>query len=400
MAIQSYEDVLSLLSGDVPAVVFREARDEAKEFGSLVQGLQQDTATKIDQKLAQKIIDRVDAYLNPRDPQGDFVVSAEKAGVRWNWSTGRVSNNFPIQLTAGQQLDASVAVQATGSMRGDLEFAAMLLTATGRVSTKIKVPYLTRELSNVPVSANLMWGNAQLPALMAQTLLSLPTAAWTVAIKDLSNAPNTVSPVFWGRRFTDRAKERLDQVRRAMLFSQFMHPYVIGPTMGVITGGGAVPGGPEVVIANGQTITCRFDLGGCDYDWRWIMDDSTQADGLEPNLLAQILIGDAATPLMDTPISWRDFVAAPTVSVIGMKQIAGIAHGIAAASCPSPGTCWSMLVRRGTKLQVAFTNTNTGAPNPITLRPGLGGIALYAPSDLQRLSKGSAGDIQNFLGGR
>ncbi len=399
MAIQSFEDVLSLLSGDVPAVVFREARDDAKEFGALVADLQKDTGSRIDGKLAQKIVERVDSYLNPRDPQGDFVISAEKAGVRWNWSTGRVSNNFPIALTAGQQLDASVSVQATGSMRGDLEFAAMMLTATGRVATQIKVPYLQRELSNVLVSANLMWGNAQLPALMAQTLLSLPTAAWTVKMKDLSNSANTVSPVFWGRRFTDRAKERLDQVRRAMLFSQFMHPYIIGPTMGVITGGGALAGGPEVVISAGQTATLRFDLGGCDYDWRWIMDDSTQADGLEPNLTAQILIGDAATPLMDTPISWRDFVAAPTVSVIGMKQIAGIAHGIAAASCPSPGTCWSMLVRRGTKLQIAFTNTNV-APNNITLRPGLGGIALYAPSDLQRLSKASAGDIQNHLGGR
>lgn len=393
MPLQSYEDVLSLLSGDVPAVIWKEARDEAAEFASLLADLQNE-GVKVNSEVGKKIVDRVSQYLNPPPggASGDFVVNSQKAAVKWNWQTGRFQNTFPITLSAGQQVDATVATQAMGGMRGDSEISALMLKSTGRVSVLMTIPFLNRKLSNVPVSSNLMFGNAQLPALLAQTLLTLPTAAWSIALKDLSNATNSASPVYYGRRFTDRHQDRLDQVRRALLFSQFMHPYVLGPTAGVVSGGGGLNGGPEVVITGGQTATLRFDTGGADFDWRWILDDSTSSDGLEPNLTANILLGDSGLPLADQAISWRDFMAAPTVAVTGMMPIGGIS-GIAAASMGSPG-CWSMLVRRGTKLQVQFTNNNASNGASITLRPGLGGIALYAPTDLQRLLHRQAGAIQ------
>ena len=45
-----------------------------------------------------------------------------------------------------------------------------------------------------------------------------------------------------------------------------------------------------------------------------------------------------------------------------------------------------MLVRKGTKIQIVFNNTNTVASDiSITLRNALGGIALYAPADLKSL---------------
>lgn len=400
MAIQTYDEIQSLLSGDVPAVVYRQARDEVAEFASLLADLQK--VTKVDDPTARKIIDRVDAYLNPKLSANDFAINEKKSDVKWSYSTGRFNNNFPITLAAGQQIDAAIAAQSAGGLRGDSEYSALMMTSTGRVAAQIISPFLRRKLSNIPISASLMFGNAQLPAVFAQALLSLPTNTWDVILKDLSNTTNTVSPVVFGRRYTDSDAKRVEQVRRAMLFSQFMNPYMIGPLSGVITTAGAgalgaLNGGPEVILQSGQSATLRYDTAGADFLWYWNLDDSSQSDGLEPNMTCQIFLGDVSTPLMDKAISTRDFVFAPTVSVAGMMPIAGSTGGIAAASTPSPGGGWTMLVRRGTKIQIEFNNTNpsTGpGQKSITLRNALGGISLYAPVDLDRLLKTQAGSIQ------
>lgn len=395
MALQTYDEIQSLLSGDIPAVVYREAKDQATEFASLLADLQK-LAPGADEKVARKIIDRVDAYLEPPLEAADLVVNDKKSDVKWAWSTGRVSNNFPIVLAANQQVDAAISAQGQGALRGDSEYGALLMTATGRVACQIQSPFLQRRLSNIPISANLMFGNAQIQGLLAQSLLSMPTNTWDLLMRDLSGAANTVSPVVFGRRFIDSDEKRVAQVRRAMIFSQFMNPYLIGPLSGVVTvagagASGAVSGGPEITVSAGASVTFRFDTAGADFLWYWNLDDSTQSDGLEPNMTCNILLGDVSTPLIDQAISMRDFVFAPTVAVAGMKQIAGIS-GIGAGQVQSPGTCWTVLVRKGTKVQVQINNTNTVASaKSITLRCALGGISLYSPIDIDSMMKCQVG---------
>lgn len=400
MPLQSYDEIQSLFSGDVPAVVYKQAADEATEFASLLADLQKIApALGSDQAIVQKIVSRVDQYLNPPLSASDFVINEDKSLVKFAWSTGRFNNNFPIPLTAGQQVDASIATQASGNFRGDFECAALLLTATGRVSMQIKAANTRRKLSSTPLSANLWFGNAQIPGLLASTFLAQATTTWNATIKDLSGSNNSVSPVFFGRRVVDSDQARVDAVRRALLFSQFMSPYLLGPLSGVVTVAGAgslggIAGGAEVTLLAGQTATLRYDTGGSYFLLYWLLDDSTQSDAAEPNLSCQIFMGDVSTPLMDTPISARDFVFAPTVSVTGMKQLAGL-NGLNAAQCQSPGGGWTMLIPPGTKIQVQFTNNNSIASGKtITLRNALGGVALYSPTDLDNLLKCQVGGAQ------
>ncbi len=396
--LQTYDEVQSLMSGDVPAVVYKEARDEVAEVANLLADLQKQ-APGTDDATRRKIVDRVTQYVNPLLDPNQFEINESKSDVKLAWSTTRFNNAFPFTLTAGQQIDASIAAQAAGGLRGDMEYAALLLNSTGRVAIRLQSPFLNRKISNIPLSSNLMFGNAQIPGLLAQSLLSIAPTTWSVTAKDLSNATNTVSMVTFGRRFADAEARRVDQVRRAMLFSQFMNPYFIGPLSGTVTVAGAgaigsVAGGPEVTLLAGQSVTLRYDTGGSDYLLYWLLDDTTQSDGLEPNLTCQILMGDVAIPLQDLAISARDFVFAPTVAVAGMKQIGGIA-GLSAAQCQSPGGGWTMLVRKGTKFQISFNNTNSiASAKTITLRNALGGIALYAPSDMANLLKTQVGAIQ------
>jgi hypothetical protein len=393
MSLQTYEDVLSLLSGDVPALMWKDDRNPDEELKKLLAKLEKDYNIKGEP--ARGTLDAIYQYLNP-PPMGDFQINGDKSNVKWTWQTARFQNTFPIVLTAGQQVEAAVQTMAQSGLRGDSEVSGFLNTSTGRVSTWIEIPMLDRKLSNVPISANLMFGNAQLPAMLAQTLFTLATTQWQVTIKDLSLSSNTVSPVFFGRRFMDRGRDRVEQVRRAMLFSKFMHPYVLGPTTAYnTTTNTGVSGGPEVTLPSGDTVVCRFDVGGtADFDCRWILDDSSSTTGVEPVLTAQILVGEAGQPLNDTFFSWRDFMAAPTVSVTGMKQISGIAAGVSAAGSPGPGGCWTNLFKRGTKIYITFVSGDSGT---ITLRPGLVGTAIYSPSEIKNLIDRQAGSIQNRI---
>lgn len=325
---------------------------------------------------------------------GEYVISPDKSSVKFSWQPARFNNTFPIVLAANQQVEANVRVTPEDGLKGDVEVGAFLLTSTGRVSVQPFVPVLNKFLSNIPISSSLMFGTSQLPALLAQTLYAFPSVDWTVALRDLTGAPNTVSPVFFGRRFSDRRRERLDDPRQAQLLSKFMHLYFIGPTTGVTGAGVAVPGGAEVTLAAGQTVTLQFPVpGDAVFDCRWILDDSTSTTGVEPVLTAQIFEGDTGSPMNDTPMAWRDFLAAPTTLAIAGMPSGGF---LRAASLPSPGGCWSSLFERATKIRVTFTSADAGT---ITLRVAFGGVAIYAPEPLHDQIKTQAGNIQARMAG-
>jgi hypothetical protein len=323
------------------------------------------------------------------EESGVFAISPAKAGVKWAWQPGRLNNTFPAVLTPNQATDINVKTTPEDGNRGDTEVIAFLLTSTGRVAIQPYVPVLDKQLSNVPLSSSLMFGTSQLPALLAQTLYSYPSVDWTLAVRDLTGVANTISPVLFGRRFVDRKRAREDDLRQAQLISRFMHAYWIGPSTGFTGAGVLVPGGPEVALAPGGTVTLEYPVpGDAAFDCRWILDDSTSTTGLEPLLTAQIFEGDRGSPLNDVPMSWRDFLASPTTLAVAGAPSGGFFR---AASLPSPGGCWSHLFERATKIRVTFVSTDAGT---ITLRTAFAGTAIYVSEPVATQVRSQAGNVQ------
>ncbi len=323
------------------------------------------------------------------DQTGEYVCSPFKSSVKFSWQPARLNNVFAPALTANQKADFSVRVTPEDGGKGDVEVAALMLNSTGRCAVQPYVPGLDKFLSNVPVSSALMFGTAQLPALLPQTIYGFPSVDWTLTIQDLTGSANTVSAVLFGRRFCDRNQQRLEDPRQAMLLQKFMHPYWLGPSTAFLSTGAGVPGGPEVTLAAGATITLEFTVNGdVAFNCFSILDDSSSTTGVEPVLTAQIFPGENAAPLNDVPMSWRDFLASPTVAVTGFP---GTGNIVRAASLPSPAGCWTNLFERSTKVRVVFTSGDAGT---ITLRCAFAGVLIYASEPLPAQVAQQAGNIQ------
>jgi len=307
---------------------------------------------------------------------GKYSLNQDKLSVKWSWQPGRFNNQFPFQLAPNQTADFNIRVTAEAGGEGDVEVAAFMITTTGRVSCQPYIPQWDKHLSNVPLSTSLMFGSAQLQAMIAETIYSFPSIDWTLTMTELTGAPNLVSPVVSGRRFTQKGVGQYD-TDKAKALSRLITPYWLGPsTATLVTAPGAapitVPGGPEIALPPGATITLEFPCpGDAAFDCKWALDDSTSTTGLEPVMVAQIQEGQTGYPLNDVPMSMRDFLFAPTVAVAGFPS-GGI---IRAASLPSPQGNWTHLYPKETKIKVVVTSNDAGT---ITLRPCFAGVLIYA----------------------
>jgi hypothetical protein len=339
------------------------------------------------------------------EKHGDYKINPDKLAVKWQWQTGQIAGQFPFSLAANQQTKFTVRINPEEGMRGDTEVCAMMLTSTGRVGLLPYIPILDKYLANNLIPSSLMCGTAQLPGLWPQSVYCLPSTLWQFDVRDLSGSANTVSPVLFGRRFLDRGKERLTDLRRVALFSKFMHPYWLGPTSAFDESAGApIAVNPTVAIPATSTVTVKFSVpSSADFDCRYIVDDSTQGASTEPNdLLAFISEGGSARGLVDAPpgsngISWRKFIASPTIAVSGFPSGGSslATGGVRAASLPSPIGGWSHLFKRGTDIEVKFRNTSA---ETITLRTAFVGVLIYANEPLESQLVKIADDVQNSLG--
>lgn len=348
-------------------------------------------------------------YSDPgKGGDGSYHINPDKQSVKWQWQTGQIAGQYPFTLTANQQTRFTIRINPEEGMRGDTELCAMMLTSSDRVALLPYIPILDKYLANTLIPSSLMCGTAQLQALWPQSVYSLPSTLWQFDIKELGGVSNTVSPVLFGRRFLDRGKERLVDQRRVALFSKFMHPYWLGPTSAWNnTANAQIAVTPTVSIPAGnvtpQSVTVTFTVPStADFDCRAILDDSTSGASGEPNALtAFITEGGSARGLVDAPpgtngLSWRDFIASPTVAVTGFPSGGGalITGGIRAASMPSPAGGWSHLFKRGTDIQVTFVSTDASV---ITLRTCFAGILIYANEPLDDQLATSTGNVQNTL---
>ncbi len=321
------------------------------------------------------------------ESSGAYFVNPDKTKAKWQWQTGQANNVFPFTLPANSRQKFRVRINPEVGLRGDTEICSFMLTSSGRVAFQPFIPQLDKFLSNGLVPSSLMFGTAQLQAILAQTIYSLPSFDWTIDAQDLSGADNILSPVFFGRRFLDTGDERLEAARRAAGMSRFMHPYWLVPTTAFNnTTGAAISPNPTVSIPAGQSVTVTYSVpSDADFDCRYILDDSSTSVGANTeinDLFATIQEGSSGRQLVDAPpgsngLSWRNFLASPTVPVTGFPS--GGANtatgGIRAASLPSPGGGFTHLFKRGTDVIVTFTSTDAGT---ITLRTAFLGILIYA----------------------
>lgn len=319
---------------------------------------------------------------------GAFYVNPEKTRTRWQWQTGTVNNVFPFTLPANQRQKFRVRINPETGDRGDTEIGAFMLTSSGRVAIQPFIPLLDKNLSNGLVPSSLMFGTSQLQALLAQTLYALPSFDWTFDAQELSGSDNVLSPVFFGRRFLDSGDQRIEAARRAAGMSKFMHPYWLVPTTAYNnTSSVAINPNPTISIPSGASVTVVYSVPEDIYfDCWYVLDDSSTSVGANTeinDLFATIKEGQNGRNLIDVPggssgLSWRNFVATPTVPVTGMPS--GGANtatgGVRAASLPGPGI-FSHLFEPGTDIAVTFVSTDVGT---ITLRTAFVGMAIYAKS--------------------
>lgn len=314
-------------------------------------------------------------YDDPKNGgDGSYCLNEDKSLVKWRWIPARLGGSFPAVLTASQVTELGVEIGGLSGKKGDTEIGGFMLTSTGRVAIR---PFFSSPidhyLSNIPIPSSLISGTSQLPGLLQSTLYCLAKTFGRVTVQELSGLGNTVSLVYWGRKFIDDGRERWGNQRRLAELLAVALPHWLGPDSQT-----ASLRGPEVTLAAGGTVELRFPCpSNADFLARWLLDDSTSTTGAEPVLTAQVIEEDTGRMLVDylpsgvQGLRWRDFMACPTVSVAGMPS----GGTIRAFSLGFPRGGWTQLVKRTSALVIRFISGDIGT---ITLRPAVAGWLLNA----------------------
>lgn len=324
------------------------------------------------------------------DPSsGAYYVNPDKTRVKWQWLTAQVNQQFPFALGANARTQFRLRINPEVGMRGDTEVAAFMLTSTGRAACQPYVPLLDKQLSNNLVPTSLMFGTAQLQALLSSTIYALPSFDWTLDVQDLSGLANTISAVAFGRRFLDSGEQKVQAARRAAGMSKFVHPYWLVPSSAFDNTAGAaivLGAGATVAIPTNHNVTVTYTVpSDASFDCRYILDDSSTSRGANTeinDLFAFIQESSGGRQLVDAPqgsngLSWRAFIASPTVAVAGFPS--GGANtatgGVRASSLPGPADGFTHLFTPGTDIVVTFVSTDSGT---VTLRTAFVGLLVYA----------------------
>lgn len=322
---------------------------------------------------------------------GRVRLNPDKANVKWQWISAALNGVSPFAVGVGATLKANLTVRtAGGDQEGDFEAFSLLTRAVSAggahvrvaIQPQVNTPTINRFLSNQPISATLLSGTSQLPGVFLQAIYCLPKTSWKFDVQTLgATAAAGVTIALQGRRFQNCSPCNTERLRRRAQHLQWFHPYWIGPqdpSQPLYTG-------PEVTLAAGATATLTFPIpSDADFLMFGALDDSSSSGGGEPSLYAQITLNDSQRGLVDLPaasaaganasqlgISWRDFLAIPTITGATGFQLNKVnAYSLA----PQSGRV-THLVPRNTQVVIKFISTET--VNVITLRPALFGLLVY-----------------------
>lgn len=346
-------------------------------------------------------------YSDPaRGGDGQVRLNPQKANVKWQWVAAAMNGVTPINVATGATRKADLTVSATGGdEEGDFEVSTIMARAVNVAGAGVRVaiqpqvvtPTINRFLSNQPISAALLAGTSQLPGVFLQAIYCLPDTAWKFDVQNLSAAATDVTIALQGRRFQGCSPCNTERLRRRAQHLQWFHPYWIGPqdpSQPAYTG-------PEVTLGPGRTAVLTFPVpSDADFLMFGALDDSSSSGGGEPSLYANVTLNDSKRGLIDLPaasaaaanasqlgISWRDFLAVPTITAVTGFQLARVpSYGLANNELGGI----THLVPRNTQVVITFISTET--VNTITLRPALFGLLIYGrqPADRQTSIDGLA----------
>ncbi len=330
-------------------------------------------------------------YSDPARKGGDgsYVVNGGKADVQFRWRSAASQQVFSIALPAGvgfhgptslanpgAVVDSVVDFSAQGAGSGDSEAQHLWgAAASGRrfaCQPQMGTP-VDQYLSNVPISSDLVFGTAQLPGYLSSPLRCWANSDLRLNAQSLGGFSETLSLGAFCRTRDDSGCQEAGDCRREVWLEE-MKGFLcgwIGPQDKVnpdLTG-------PEIGIPPGGDIELRFPApSNADFLAAYILDDSTSDTGLEPQLTAILMEEDTRETLTDFPsgISWRDFIACPTVNVTGFTG----GGTVRAMSLKSPRGGWTQQVRRTSALVLKLSSQDAGN---ITFRAALHGWTVGYP---------------------
>lgn len=266
---------------------------------------------------------------------------------------------FPAPITAsGGIVPCAITPPQINSDQGDMEIVKLMSTSTGRFSALITDNWTNRQYMNKPVANNLVFGTAQLPMNLYETMFIPSTNSLSILCTDLSGGANDIRIVAQGRRFMGGCGGQ--QALQTPFISRRTHPYWL-----------TFDNGPEVTLA-ANAVATQFTMTvptSADFLCWLALDDSTVT--AEDAVTVQLLEGNSGTILMDRALSLRQFVAGPT---LGAGANTGFMGGTARASGFPFSWTFTHLFKRGTQVVLQCFNA-AGAPQ--TLRFALHGQLIY-----------------------
>lgn len=336
---------------------------------------------------------------------GKTRLNPDKVLAKWKWIAATFGNDDTPSIGPGQTRFMTLSVRSSGDNdQGDFEAATILMRSINASGTAVRsavrpyvnTPTCNRYLSNIVIPSTLITGTAQLPGVFRTYIYCLPKTSWQFEVRNLDSSATLIPSIsLFGRQFTSCSPCSAEQYRRRAMHLQWFHPYWIGPqdpTDINLTG-------PTVTLPANASRELTFPVpSNADFLMAGMLDDSTGASsGESPSLYAQVRQNDSQRPLAilsalvpptgssQLGISWRDFLAIPSVSVTGFPGGRVNAYSLA----PNVGGT-THLIPRNSQVIVRFTNTS--ASEPVNLRPALFGLLIYGkqPEDRQTSVDGAA----------
>lgn len=315
-------------------------------------------------------------YSDPREGgDGSYHLDGRKDYTQWRWRVGQLNQGgVSSALVAGAGgvvgplTDVLIDFGAQEGDQGDSEIAYFWGRESGsnlRFAVQPQLgPPLNKYLANVPISSNLVFGTSQLPGYLPSPIYAYANADLKFNAHALGSFAETIQVGAFCRARND-CKAQVEGRRIAM---EYYSTIWIGPQDKLNT----AYTGPEISIAAGATAKLRFPAPDkYDAQVAWILDDSTSTTGSEP--VMDVIIQDEKNreQLIDLPtgLSWRDFLACPTVTVTGMPA-GGV---VRAMSLKSPRGGWSHRIPANSALEVEIFSRDSGT---ITFRAAMLGWAV------------------------